>query len=221
MTGGIWQLGLAVLVFLASHSLTNRPGFRRRAEAALGGSRGFTIAYSILSLLLLAWMIAAYRDAPTVVLWNQSPWMRWVPPLVMPVASVLAVAGLTTPNPFSIGPGGRGFDPARPGILRLTRHPVLWAAGLWAGAHIVPNGDAAALILFLPLLLLAVAGPMMLDRKRRRVLGFEEWSRLAAFSTDPWAALRETGWKRIVGGVVLYAVLLHLHQPVIGANPFP
>lgn len=221
MTGGLWQLVLAVGVFLASHSLTNRPGFRRRAEAALGGSRGFTIAYSILSLLLLAWMIAAYGDAPTVVLWNQDGWMRWVPPLVMPVVSVLAVAGLTTPNPFSIGPGAKGYDPSRPGILRLTRHPVLWAAGLWAGAHIVPNGDAAALILFVPLLLLALVGPRMLDRKRRRVLGFEQWSRLAAIPADPLAALREMGWTRIAGGLLLYVALLHLHEPVIGVSPFP
>ncbi|MGE5477783.1 MAG: NnrU family protein [Bacteroidales bacterium] len=221
MTGGLWQLVLAVAVFLASHSLTNRPGFRRRAEAALGGSRAFTIAYSVVSLLLLAWMIAAYIDAPTRVLWDQAPWMRWVPPLAMPVVSVLAVAGLTTPNPFSIGPGGRGFDPAHPGILRLTRHPILWAAGLWAAAHMVPNGDVAAQILFAPMLLLALAGPAMLDRKRRRVLGFEEWSRLAAMPRDPLAALRETGWKRILGGLLLYAALLHLHEPVIGVSAFP
>lgn len=221
MTGGLWQLVLAVVLFLASHSLTNRLGFRRRAEAVLGGSRGFTIAYSVLSLLLLAWMIAAYIHAPTVLLWGQEPWMRWVPPLVMPIVCVLAVAGLTTPNPFSIGPGAKGFDPSRPGILRLSRHPVLWAAGLWAGAHIVPNGDAAALILFAPMLLLAVAGPAMLDRKRRRTLGFEQWSALAAIPRAPVAMLRELGWKRILGGLVLYAALLHLHQPVIGASPLP
>ncbi|MCR6631302.1 MAG: NnrU family protein [Magnetospirillum sp.] len=221
MTGGLWQLVLAVVVFLASHSLTNRRVFRSRAEAALGGSRGFTIAYSLLSLLLLGWMIAAYRDAPTVLVWGQQPWMRWVPVLVMPVASILAVAGLTTPNPFSIGPGGRGFDPARPGILRLTRHPVLWAAALWAGAHIVPNGDVAALTLFLPLVVLALAGPRMLDRKRRRTLGFEDWSRLAAIPRDPVAMLREMGWKRLLGGLLLYAALLHLHEPVIGASPWP
>lgn len=221
MTGGLWQLVVVVAVFLASHSLTNRPGFRRRAEAALGGSRGFTIAYSVVSLLLLAWMIAAYIDAPTVVLWTQEPWMRWVPGLAMPLVSVLAVAGLTTPNPFSIGPGGRRYDPVHPGFLRLTRHPILWAAGLWAGAHMIPNGDVAAQILFAPLLLLAVAGPAMLDRKRRRALGFEQWSRLADIPRDPLATLREMGWKRIVGGLVLYAALLHAHQPVIGVSPLP
>lgn len=216
------ELVLAVALFLASHRLTNRPAFRAWAEARLGGRRGFTIAYSVLSLLLLAWMVLAYRDAPMVVLWGQQPWMRWLPPLVMPLACILAVAGLTTANPFSIGPGARGYDPARPGILRLTRHPVLWAAALWAGAHMVPNGDAAALVLFAPLLVLALAGPMLLDRKRRDSLGFEEWSRLAALTERPGMALvRETGWRRILGGLALYAALLALHLPVIGAWPLP
>lgn len=221
MTGGMGPLVVAVVVFLASHSLTNRPAFRRWAQARLGGSRGFTIAYSIVSLALLAWMIAAFRAAPMVLLWGQQPWMRWVPPLVMPVVCILAIAGLTTPNPFSIGPGARGYDPDHPGILRLTRHPILWAAGLWAAAHIVPNGDAAALVLFLPLLMLALGGPAMLDRKRRRILGFEEWSRLAAIPRNPLAMLREVGAMRIAGGLLLYVALLHLHQPVIGASPFP
>jgi uncharacterized membrane protein len=217
----MWELAASVAVFLFSHRLTNKPAFRARAEAVLGGSRGFTIAYSVLSVALLAWMVMAYRDAPIVLLWGQQPWMRWVPPLVMPAASVLAVAGLTAPNPFSIGRGGRGYDPAHPGVLRLTRHPVLWAAGLWAGAHIVPNGDAAALILFVPLLLLAVLGPKMLERKKKRVLG-AEWTRLAALTAKPSAAgLREMGWKPVLGGLVLYAVLLTLHLPVIGVWPLP
>lgn len=216
------ELVLAVALFLASHRLTNRPGFRAWAEARLGGRRGFTIAYSIVSLLLLAWMIAATRDAPMVMLWGQQPWMRWLPPLVMPLACILAVAGLATPNPFSIGPGATGYDPARPGILRLTRHPVLWAAALWAGAHIVPNGDVAALVLFGPMLALALAGPMLLDRKRRESLGFEQWTRLAALTGRPdMAMVRETGWGRILGGLALYAALLALHLPVIGAWPLP
>ncbi|MBC7950634.1 MAG: NnrU family protein [Rhodospirillaceae bacterium] len=221
MTGGLWQLVLAVLVFLASHRLTNQPAFRRPAERVLGGKRGFTVAYSILSVLLLAWMIAAYGDAPMVQVWGQQHWMRWVPPLIMPVASILAAAGLTSPNPFSIGPGAKGYDPNHPGILRLTRHPVLWAAALWAGAHILPNGDVAALILFVPLLALAVVGPAMLERKRRRDLG-GEWDRLAALTGKPSVVmLGEVGWKRVVGGLVLYAALVLLHQPVIGAWPLP
>jgi len=220
MTGGLRHLALAMVLFLASHSLTTRPGFRRRGEAVFGRA-GFTAAYSILSLALLAWMIAALRAAPVIPLWEQAPWMRLVPLVAMVPASVLAVAGLTTPNPFSIGPGGRGFDPGRPGILRLTRHPVVWALALWAGAHLVANGTVAALMLFAPLLLLALAGPVLLDSKRRRALGEAEWRRLTGYPRAWRPALAETGWRRLAGGLALYAALLLLHPVVIGFSPLP
>lgn len=220
MTGGLWHLALAVAVFLVSHSLTNRPGFRARAERLLGGRIGFTLAYSALSLLLLAWIIAAYAAAPTWVLWGQERWMRWVPVLAMAPASLLITIGMATPNPFSIGPGGRGYDPARPGILRLTRHPVLWGMVLWAAAHLVPNGDVAALMVFVPLLLLALAGPAVLDRKRRQTLA--GWDRLAAATAKPrWAMLREIGPWRVIFGLLLYKALLLAHEPVIGVSPMP
>lgn len=221
MTGGLWQLALAVAVFLASHSAATRPAFRARAEALLGRV-GFTLAYSALSLLLLAWAIAAYGNAPTVVLWPQAPWMRWVPALAMLPACLLLAIGMTTPNPFSIGPGGRGFAPERPGVLRLTRHPVLWGLAFWAGAHILPNGDVAALLLFVPLLLLALAGPRLLESKRRRTLGEAEFSRLTALTDRPSAAmLSEIGWRRVLAGLALYVALVALHQPVIGVSPAP
>lgn len=206
-------------VFLGSHSLTNQRAVRGVGERLLGRV-GYIIAYSILSVVLLAWMIAAYIAAPTLVLWDQAPWMRWVPPIALLAACQLWVAGMSMPNPFSIGPGGRGFDPNRPGILRLTRHPVLWGLALWAGAHMVPNGDAAALLLFVPLLVLALAGPAMLDRKRRRTLA--DFDRLAALTNavSP-AMLAEIGWVRPLGGLALYAVLLLSHEPVIGISPLP
>lgn len=220
MTGSLWHLALAVLVFLASHSLTNRPALRRRGEAALGRP-GFLLAYSLLSVAVLAWMVAAYAAAPVLLLWEQQPWMRWAPLLAMLPACLLLFAGMTTPNPFSIGPGGKGYDPGRPGILRLTRHPVLWGLALWAGAHLVPNGDVAAWMLFLPLLLLALAGPAILDRKRRRSLGEEEWRLIAAPTGRCHLAPVEIRWWRWLGGVALYALLLHAHLPVIGASPLP
>ena len=34
------------------------------------------------------------------------------------------------------------------GVLRITRNPVMWGIGLWAVAHMVPNGDWASLLFF-------------------------------------------------------------------------
>lgn len=207
-------------MFLASHRLTNAPGFRRRAEALCGGVAGFNIAYSILSLVLLAWIIRAYQLAPAVVMWTQEPWMRWVPPVAMAPATLLLTLGMTSPNPFSIGPGAKGFDPARPGILRLTRHPVLAGLALWAGAHMVPNGDVAAWMVFAPLLVLALAGPRLLDAKRRRAR--PDWAELAAPTNRPTLAMvPEIGWRRPLLAVAAYALLLWLHEPLIGAQPLP
>lgn len=223
LTGGFGHLVLAVACFLVAHSLTNLRPLRHRIEAVVG-KVGFYGGYSVLSTVLLVWVIAAAINSPTIILWEQQPWMRWAPSLAMPVVCQLWVSGLTRPNPFSIGPGGRGFDPARPGILRLTRHPVVWGLGLWAGAHMIPNGHLAGVTLFAPLLILSVLGPRILDAKRRQSLGWEEWGRLAGSvggPTDWRALLAEIGPWRILGGLILVPVLMALHPLVIGFSPYP
>src|SRR3546814_9157926 len=82
----------------------------------------------------LIWMAVAYRAAPVVPLWQPAPIFAWVPRLVIPLACILLVAGLTIPNPTLVG-GERFFDgaPGSPavGILSVTRHPFL-VAGLRA-----------------------------------------------------------------------------------------
>ena len=118
--------------------------------------------------------------------------------------------------------GAKGYDPAHPGILRLTRHPVLWAAFLWAASHTIANGDVAGLIFFVPLLVLALVGIPLLDIRICRRLGVEEWQRLAALTVHPkaWrAALAEIGALRMSGGLILYLLLLLLHPFIIGRMP--
>ena len=219
---GLWQEILAVSVFLFSHSLTNRPALRRWAIQRLGHSRRFTLGYSVLSLFLLAWIIVTVREAPVLVVWTQMPWMRWVPPLIMLPVCLLAVMGLLAPNPFSIGPGPDGYDPDHPGILRLTRHPVLWALSLWAAAHTIANGTVAALILFVPMLLLSLIGPVLLDRRRQRQWGAAEWRHQTALTQRIHPALwREIGWRPWLGGLLLYGGLIALHPWIIGRWPLP
>lgn len=216
------HLSLAMLAFLATHGIPARPAIRDAGIRRLGNV-GYHLAYSALSIAVTVWLGFAYARAPYMPLWDQAPWMRWVPPVAMLFACILIVAALTSPNPFSIGIGGRGFQPERPGILRLTRHPLLWALVLWASAHIVPNGDVAALILFVPLLLLALVGPTLMERKRRRSLGPEAFAYLARHTHAPLLGrmLREIGAPRLAGGVLLYVLLLYLHPVIIGVSPLP
>ena len=123
--GGWGEYAAAWAVFLLSHMLPARPRLRRPLVAAFG-ERGFVVAYSLASVAVLAWLIAAAGRAPHVPLWGWASWQAWVPNLVMPLACVLLALGVGIPNPFSIGGAGPArFDPARPGVLALTRHPVL------------------------------------------------------------------------------------------------
>lgn len=222
LTGEVGHLILSVAVFIGAHSLSNWKPLRGPIEAKYGRT-AFYGGYSVISTVLLVWVVAAALDSPTVVVWEQRAWMRWVPPLLMPVACLLWVLGMTQRNPFSIGLGGRGYDPARPGVVRLTRHPIIWGLGLWSAVHIVPNGHLAGLVLFVPLLLLCLVGPFILDAKRRRSLGEAEWRRLAdaARPFDAARLLAELGWARILGGLALYPALLWLHPLVIGLSPLP
>ena len=67
----------------------------------------------------------------------------------MPLALFLLVGGVLIPNPSATGMTGvlDRLEPAR-GVLRITRHPVMWGVGLWAAVHLVANGDLASLLFF-------------------------------------------------------------------------
>lgn len=229
--GGWAEFLLALLLFFVSHALPARPPIRRRLVAVLG-LRGYLVAYSLLSVLLLGWLVVASANAPFVPLWDYAPWQAWVPILVMPVVTVLLVFGLGSANPLSMSAvGSATFDAERPGIVAVVRHPVLWAALLWAVAHLVPNGDLAHVVLFGLLALLAAGGMLIFDRRQRRRLGEAEWQRLSAYSSNvPFLALfrgtrlpspRHADLWRLAAALLLYALLYLAHGPVIGVPPVP
>jgi uncharacterized membrane protein len=105
----------------------------------------------------------------------------------------------------------------------------MWGVALWALAHIVPNGDAAAVVLFGTLAVLALLGTLLIDHKLRARRG-AQWQRFAALTSNlPFAAilagrqhlvLAEIGWRRIGIALALYVALLALHPWLFGLSPF-
>jgi len=214
------ELILAVSVFLATHLVPALQPVRAALVRGLG-EKAYLTLYSLASLGVIVWMIRAYGAAPYVELWPAAAWSRGLAAFVMVPASVLLVAGMASPNPFSLGRGRKGFDAARPGIVGVTRHPVIWGLALWAAAHLAANGDLAALILFGTLLALCLAGPKSLDAKRRAWMGEDAFAALVAQTRRPGlaAALAQTGFWRIAGGLIFYAALMAGHEAVIGVAP--
>jgi uncharacterized membrane protein len=221
---GWTEYALAFAAFFLTHSLPVRPPLRPWLVARLG-RRGFGLAYSVLSLAVLVWLIGAAGRAPFVPLWSWAPWQLLVPLAAMlPVSLILALA-IARPNPFSFG-GARNdaFDAARPGIVRLTRHPLLLALAIWAFAHIVPNGDLAHVILFGTFAVFALLGRRLVDRRKRREMG-EDWARLDAARRAAPLLPPPASWPgavlRLGLGVALYLGLLGLHPWLFGVSPLP
>ena len=221
------EFALAMGLFMVSHRLPAWIGVKDRLTASLG-ARGYTLAFSAGSLLLRWWVSAAAGRAPVVPLWDQALWHRWAVNLTMPLTVALAAFGVAAPNPFAFEGRATGFDPARPGTGGRARQPLLWALTLWAGAHLLANGDLAHVLLFGPFLLLALLGMPVVEARRRRAVGPAEWQRLtAATSLLPLQALLQGRWRprrpppllRLGVALVGWAALWHLHAPVIGVLP--
>jgi uncharacterized membrane protein len=179
----------AIALFVVAHVVPPAPPVRKRLIAWFG-RRAYMAGYSVVSLGLIVWIIAAAHRAPYVPLWSPAPWQTLVPIVVMPFAAWLLVAGLAEANPLSVSLRFAGPGTAPGPAAAVTRHPVLWAFLLWAGSHLVPNGDVVSLILFGGMALLAIAGLFVVDSRARRRLGDERWAALAAkTSVVPFAAL--------------------------------
>jgi uncharacterized membrane protein len=213
--GGWGEYVAAWTVFLLSHMLPVRPRLRRPIVASVG-ERVFLIGYSALSVAILAWMIAAAGRAPFVSLWGWAWWQAWVTNAAMILACMLLALGVGVCNPFSIGGvGNHRYDPARPGVVALTRHPVLWALAIWSGGHLVPNGDLAHVLLFGSFAALSLLGMRALDARRRAA-----WGAAGFAALQPRDGFRPAA-TRLLAGVALWALLAGGHTAVIGVPPWP
>ncbi len=223
------EVALALVAFVIMHIAPARSAMRAGLIARMG-RRAYLSAYMLVSLALAGWLVSAALRAPRLELWAAQPWQAGVAVAAMPFAAVFLVAGLASPNPLSIDLTGRPFDPDRPGIVAITRHPVLWGFALWAGAHGLANGHLVAAILFGVLGLFALGGMRTLDKRAAAKWGESRWRHLAGpTSIMPMAAIlagrarfprdRRTALLAAFA-VALYAVfMLWGHAPSFGTAP--
>ena len=203
----------ATVVFLATHFVTSTP--LRPVLVAKLGEWPYRGVYSLIALITLGWMIWAYATAPREPLWGG---IREIAFVLMPIAFILLACGYWR-NPTMVGADKllRSEDPAR-GMIRITRHPIMWGIMLWAAAHIAARGDLRGLIFFGAFIVLAVVGTLAMDARKR---ANPDWPRFAAVSSHiPFVAIaqgrnrigwREIGWLRPAAGLAVLFVVLLFH----------
>ncbi|HZM35362.1 MAG TPA: NnrU family protein [Burkholderiales bacterium] len=214
---------LATAAFLMAHFVTSTP--LRPALVNAMGEWPYRGVYSLVAFVTLAWMIWAYVQTPReALLWTP---LRLVPLLVMPVAFILIVCGYWR-NPTLVGAEKllKSEDPAR-GMIRVTRHPLMWGIMLWSGAHIVARADAKSIVFFGGFFVLATLGTVLMDRRKRDDPDFRRFA--AVTSNVPFVAIaqgrnrlawREIGWARPLVGIAVFAALFLLHGLLFGARPY-
>ena len=220
----------ATSAFVLGHFLLSSLAIRGPLIARLGDN-GFRVGYSLAATTAFVWMLFAYVRAPFLPLWTPPGWAAWIPVFAMPLALLLLVCAFTTRNVTAVGGEAQATapDPA-PGIMRVTRHPFLVGVSVWALSHLTANGEAAAVILFGGMLVLAVGGMAHIDARRRAALG-SDWGPIAlTTSAIPFQALladrTRPDWAgigvwRVAVALGLYVALLLLHRPVFGVPAFP
>ncbi len=230
MIGSLDALFAATVFFVAGHFLLSSAPIRGNLVRRFGEGP-FAVGYSVVIFLAFLWMLLAYRVAPFVPVWPFIPGLAWVPVFAMPVAIFLAVCAFSTPNPTLAGAEGaiQPSNPA-PGIIRVTRHPFLWGAILWAVSHLIVNGDAANIIMMGGILILAVGGMIHIDKKREARLG-SAWGPIALTTSRlPFAAIitkrtrfdwQGIGWWRVTLALAIYVAIVFVHEFLFGVAPYP
>jgi uncharacterized membrane protein len=222
---------IAIASFFAAHMIPAYPPLRQRLIAVLGRTP-YLVIYGTLSIVLLGWVILAAQRAQSPMLWDAALWQWQVPALLMPFALWFIFAGLFEPNPLSISIRTADAGQRLPPITSVTRHPVLVGFLLWALAHMPPNGDLVALLLFGFMALLAAGGCVLVDRRKQRHFGYSEWRRLARDTSiipflAPICRPVRVRWSRamtlaaIASAATNAALLLGGHAALFGVSPRP
>ena len=207
------MLVAATLVFLATHFVTSTP--LRPALVRAMGEWPYRGLYSLVAFITLGWMIWAYSATPREQLFTG---YREIAFVLMPLAFILIACGYWR-NPTMVGADRllKSEDPAR-GIIRITRHPLMWGVMLWAIAHIVARGDSKGLVFFGGFFALAALGSVLIDLRKR---SNPDWSRFAAVTSHvPFVAIAqgrnrldwgEIGWLRPAIGLLAFFGVLAFH----------
>ncbi|KAA1182638.1 NnrU family protein [Rhizobium tropici] len=185
---------LGIVLFLGIHLVrVVAPGLRSSMIASLGES-GWKIAYSIASIVTLIILIYGFGQARDMTpIWSPPFWMSHITILLMLFAMICLVASLL--------PAGH--------IAVRTKHPMVLSMKIWALAHLLSNGDGAAMLLFAAFLAWGVILRISLKRRERA----------GEITLRPFVSAKYDLYAIVIGAIVWALIVWKLHAWIIGVSP--
>lgn len=209
------ELAAANLAFVGLHFAMSHP-LRVQMVQALG-ERGFQALYSIVSLAAFAWVIVAYRAAPSGDLAGSGT-VGWIVATFLTVPALVLLAGSFAGNPALPTPAAAALAQAEPkGVFRVTRHPMMWAIALWAFSHIILAWSWRGTITAATMGLLALVGAHLQDRRKRAAMGdsWKHWEALTGYwpRIGQFARVGPMCW---ILGLMMWVLVSWAHWPLAG-----
>ena len=192
MSEALLSLGAASVAFVGTHFALSHP-LRAPLVRAVGAGP-FLGIYSLVALATFAWMALAFRAAPRADLPGSGE-LGWGIATLLTLPALVLLLGSLRGNPALPDPGAAKAAERDPsGVFAVTRHPMMWGFALWAISHIVLWWSVRTLVVAGAVLILALLGAHMQDRKKRVLMG-EAWAGWEAKTRywPRWSALPRAG----------------------------
>ena len=213
---------ISLVIFILAHVLPEPTGLRTRLITRYG-KKTYVAYFSLLSAILLVWLIWNALHAPYINLWQTNQVTLMVPVILMLPACILFTTSILKPNPLSLAFVQQSiFHTAD--ITVILKHPILWSLFFWALSHTIANGDLVAVIMFGGFAIFSLIGMKTFEHRAKRTLSKSEFETAMARTDGPLAfrlnsTMNWTMAAEVIAGIVLYVIVLHLHEPIIGIDP--
>ncbi len=223
METALTSLIAASIAFTGGHFALSHP--LRAPLVRLVGEKAFLGIYSLVALAAFVWMVLAFRAVPPA----------GAIPLPPPLGEIFwAIASLLTLIAMVLLLGSFRGNPALPdtpadkvaaakaqGVFAVTRHPMMWSFALWAIAHILLFWSFRTLIVALAILILALVGAHLQDRKKEGLLGeaWQGWESQTSY-WPRWGRLLSVGRRLWLVAIALWllATYAHIHAAYVPAG---
>lgn len=209
------SLAAASLALVGTHFALSHP--LRAALVKSLGALGFQGLYSVVALACIVWMSLAFRAAPPADL-PGSGVAGWIAATLLTLPALALLLGSFRGNPALPDPAAASNAAREPaGAFLVTRHPMMWGFALWALSHVILWWSVRTLIVASAVLVLALVGAHLQDRKKAVLMG-SAWTGWQARTHywPRWSALGRIGTMTWLLALALWLAVTWAHIPTAG-----
>jgi uncharacterized membrane protein len=205
------SLAAASIALLGTHFALSHPLRAPLVKAV--GEGPFLDLYSLVAAACMVWMVFAFRASPAADLGGATGEIGWIASTVLTLPALVLFLGSLWKNPALPNPGAAATVTREPtGVFAVTRHPMMWGFALWALSHLVLWWSWRTVIVSSTILLLALIGAHLQDRKKRALLGaaWTEWEAKTSY-LPRWRRLLAAGAALWLVAVATWLLATWLH----------